>query len=300
MTSEALTVLKQMISGGGIDFSADVPTLREKFNGMLESLPVDDEAVITLRRVGAIPGCWVTARAAGVILYLHGGAYVAGTAHGYRGFAARIASRVGASAFVPGYRLAPEHPFPAAVSDSLAAYEGLLGLGYPSSQIAVVGDSAGGGLAVALLLAVKRSGLPQPTCAVSLSPWADLGITGASVEAKAGEDRSLSRAGLNAAACAYLPGAESAAEPEASPIYGDLQGLPPLSVHVGSAEILLDDAVRLARTAGLDQVAAQLKIWPEMVHDWGLFSFMLPEGEQLIQEVAAFIGSHLKAAVAAR
>lgn len=258
MTSGALTALKQMISDGGIDFSADVPTPREKFNGMLESLPADDEAAMTPRRFGTIPGCWVTGCRASVILYLHRGAHVAGTAHGYRGFAAWIASRVGTSVFVPDYRLAPEHPFPAAVSDSLAAYAGLIGLGHPSSQISVVGDLAGGGLAVALLLAVKRSRFPQPACAVSLWPWADLGTSGASVEAKASEDRSLSRPGLNAAARAYLP------------------------------------------TAAVDQVAAQLKIWPGMVHDWGLFSFTLPEGEQLIQEAAVFAGCRLKAAVAAR
>ena len=225
-----------------------------------------------------------------MLLYLHGGAFVIGTAQGYRPLWSAFAKAAGMRGLAIDYRLAPENPFPAAVEDCLAAYRWLLGQGIAPGSIAFVGDSAGGGLVVSTMIAARDAGLPMPAAAVAISPWVDLDCPGDS--GKAAEDPALDREGLVHNAGLYLQGA-AASTPLASPVNADLHGLAPLLIQVGSAEILLDDSVRLAGRAGAAGTAVRLEIWPAMVHVWHMFGFMLSEGREATAGAAAFIGEWL-------
>ena len=222
------------------------------------------------------------------VLYLHGGGFIAGSPAVYRHLAWRIALAVGAQILSPDYRLAPEHPFPAALDDAVAAYEWLLAEGVEPHQIGLIGDSAGGGLAFSLLLRLRDAGRPLPAAVVALSPWTDLALTGASLRRNAKADPMLDVAELPRVARSYLAGVDPR-HPWASPIYGDLKGLPPALIQVGSDEILHDDAARLA--ARLDQAggSALLEIWPRMPHVWHLFAPMLPEARRAIGHIGRFL-----------
>jgi acetyl esterase/lipase len=186
------------------------------------------------------------------------------------------------------YRLAPEHPFPAAVDDALAAYRFLLGRGIRPGRIAIAGDSAGGGLVVAAMLAIRDAGLAQPACGWCISPWLDMEAIGDTMESKAAQDPTVQKAGILDMARMYLNGANPRS-PLAAPIYGDLRGLAPLLIQVGAAETLLDDAIRLAKIAGAADVRVDLQIWPEMIHVWHLFHPELGAGRRAIEEGGAWV-----------
>jgi monoterpene epsilon-lactone hydrolase len=297
MTTAELNQIMGMMAQGKPDFKDDTPKVRADFDGLLASLPVDESIVFETRTIGGIPGVWVSGpqEADSVLLYLHGGAYVVGTPQGYRSLSGNVAREAGTALFSPQYRLAPEHRFPAAVDDALAAYRGLLSEGYDAGSIVVAGDSAGGGLAAALLIAIRDADLPQPAAAWLLSPWADLTCSGTTMRTKAAEDPLLDREGLACKAAEYL-GDAPADSPLASPVAAELQDLAPLLVHVGSNEILLDDAVRLVSRAGAAGTSARLVIGPQMFHDWPLFSFMLSEGRGALAEAGQFLARHLHAA----
>jgi len=218
------------------------------------------------------------------LLYLHGGAYFAGGPRHYRPIAGFFAAR-GFEVFTPAYRLAPRHPFPAALEDALAAYEALAGRGGP---IALAGDSAGGGLALALMLARRDAGLLLPVAAALFSPWTDLSVTGASARENEGRDPLFTRRMLKIAARAYLAGAK-ADDPRASPLCGDLTGLPPLLLHAGEDELLRDDAVRLAERGQACGVTARLVLWPEVPHCWQLAAGLMEEARASLGEAAAFL-----------
>jgi acetyl esterase/lipase len=222
------------------------------------------------------------------VLYLHGGGYIAGSPAVYRHLAWRIALAVGAQVLSPDYRLAPEHPFPAALDDAVATYEWLLAEGIEPQQIGLVGDSAGGGLAFSLLLRLRDAGRPLPAGVVALSPWTDLALTGASLRRNAHADPMLDVAELPRVARSYLAGVDPR-HPWASPIYGDLKGLPPALIQVGSDEILRDDATRLAARLDLAGGSARLEIWPRMPHVWHLFAPMLPEARRAIGHIGNFL-----------
>jgi acetyl esterase/lipase len=226
------------------------------------------------------------------LFYLHGGAYVAGSAQGYRGLAAELGRAAGVRLFSADYRLAPEHPFPAAVDDGVAAYRALLDRGFDPSRLVVAGDSAGGGLTLAVLVALRDGGAPLPAAALLISPWADLGCDSESIAAKAVEDPALTAESLRASAARYLAGTDPR-HPLASPCFADLTGLPPLLIQVGSAEILLDDAVRVARAAGAAGVDVRLEIWPQMIHVWHAFGFMLSAGRRAIAEAGTFLSARM-------
>jgi epsilon-lactone hydrolase len=215
------------------------------------------------------------------VLYLHGGGYVIGSLDSHRHLAAEAGRAARARTLAIDYRLAPEHPFPAAVDDTLAAYRFLLANGVPSGGITVAGDSAGGGLVVAAMLAIRDAGLPQPACGWTISPWVDMEAIGDSMIGKAATDPTVQKAGILDMAKHYLNGADPRS-PLAAPIYGDLRGLAPLLIQAGAAETLLDDAVRLAQVAGAADVAVDLQIWPEMIHVWHVYYPELAAGRRAI------------------
>ena len=239
---------------------------------------------------GGVSAEWSVADGAAedkVILYLHGGGYVMGSAGSHRDVTGRLSKASGARVLSLNYRLAPEHPFPAPVDDATAAYRWLLSQGINPSNIAIAGDSAGGGLALATLLALRDAGDPLPAAGVGISPWVDMEGTGESMTTRAAVDPVVQKEGLLEMAKLYLGDADPK-NPLAAPLHANLAGLPPLLIHVGDAETLLDDSIRIterARKAGVD---VTLKIWDEMPHVWHLFAPILPEGQQAIEEIGAF------------
>jgi monoterpene epsilon-lactone hydrolase len=245
--------------------------------------------------IGGVAGEWAKSdnNGAGTLLYLHGGGYFACSPRTHRSITGAYALR-GFSVFVPDYRLAPEMPFPAALEDALAVYRAMLA-DTPANALAIGGDSAGGGLALATLLAAKAAGLPMPSCALLFSPWTDLAGTGASVVTNARRDSMLYAPKLPDAAGAYLNGA-APENPLASPHYGDLTGLPPLLIQVGAPEILLDDSTRLAARAQAAGVVVDLSIWDNLPHVWQFSHMFLPEARQAMDQAANFAKGHLASA----
>jgi monoterpene epsilon-lactone hydrolase len=222
------------------------------------------------------------------ILYVHGGGYVIGSLDSHRHLVAEAGRAANAVALALDYRLAPEHPFPAAVDDAVAGYRFLLAQGFKPERIAIGGDSAGGGLVVAAMVAIRDAGIAQPGCGWCLSPWIDMEGIGESMESKSAADPMVQKVGLLDMARLYLNGADPRS-PLAAPLYADLTGLGPLLIQVGAAETLLDDAIRLAQRAGAADVRVDLQVWPEMVHVWPLFHPELKAGKRAIDAAGAYI-----------
>lgn len=247
--------------------------------------------------VNGLPAEWITARNATdrVILFLHGGGYVSGSPRTHRALTAELARVTHGRLLAPAYRLAPESPYPAAVEDAWNVYWWLLTQGVPASRIVVMGDSAGGGLAIALLLALRDAGLPLPAAAVGLSPWVDLAMTGATLEANAPTDY-INANVLRASARMYLEDRLPQETPLASPLYADLCGLPPLLIQAGSVEMLLDDARRLAAAAQAAGVDVTLEVWDHMIHVWHFFYRVAPGARQAVDHIADFVARHVPVA----
>jgi acetyl esterase/lipase len=222
------------------------------------------------------------------ILYLHGGGYVIGSPNTHRALAGEVSRAAQAAVLLLDYRLAPEHPFPAAVEDGVAAYQWLLAQGVVPTQSAIAGDSAGGGLTVATLLSARDRGLPLPGVAVCISPWTDMTCANPSYTTRADADPIVTMDSITQMARFYLQETDPK-HPLASPNYADLQGLPPLLIHVGTDEVLFDDAVRLDAKARADGVDSTLEVWDDMIHVWHAFHPMLPEGKRGIERVGAFL-----------
>jgi acetyl esterase/lipase len=229
----------------------------------------------------------------GALMYLHGGGYVIGSLDSHRHLVAEAGSACGVAALALDYRLAPEHPFPAAVDDALAGYRFLLGRGIAPGRIAIAGDSAGGGLVVSAMVAIRDAGLPQPACGWCISPWVDMEAAGETMTSRAASDPTVQRAGILDMARLYLNGADPRS-PLASPIHADLEGLAPLMIQVGACETLLDDALALAKVAGAADVRVDLQIWPEMIHVWHLFHPELKAGLKAIETGGGFVRSMLR------
>jgi acetyl esterase/lipase len=226
------------------------------------------------------------------ILYLHGGAYIAMSPVTHRSLTSRLASWSNARLFALDYRLAPEHRFPAALDDAVAAYRALIASGTPSWRIVVAGDSAGGGLTLALLLALRDAGDALPAAAVLFSPWTDLAATGASIVGNDEADPLFHGAWVARQAMHYL-GPTPATNPLASPVHGDLTGLPPLLIQVGDCEVLLDDSRRVTENAKHAGVPVTLRVWHAVTHGWQIFAPILPEGRDALREAAGFIKAAL-------
>jgi monoterpene epsilon-lactone hydrolase len=238
-----------------------------------------------------VPGEWVIPSGASpsrVIYFLHGGGYSLGSLDSYRAFVARLAVAASARAFHIDYRLAPEHKFPAAVEDALAGYRWLIDRGIAPRSIVLAGDSAGGGLSVALLVALRDARDRLPAAAVLLSPWTDLAFTGASLRTRANADPIFGPTGNSTRLVERYLGELDPRTPLASPLYADLRGLPPLLIHVGTDEMILDDSTRLADRARAAGVEVTLKIWPGLWHVFQMIPF-LPESGQSLGEIGAFI-----------
>jgi acetyl esterase/lipase len=296
VSREQLEIIVGMLrQGGGVDLAQPAPVARKQFQEMLARIPEPEGVSFEVVDAGGVPGFWSSGGGDGVLLYLHGGGYVIGDAFSYRPLWSGLARASGARGLAIDYRLAPEHPFPAAVEDAVKAYRWLLGQGHAPERIAFAGDSAGGGLTVAAMVRARDEGLPMPAAGFAISPWVDLAQSGGSITAKAAEDPSLTVEGLRNCARQYLAG-KSADQALASPIHADLRGLPPLLIHVGSAEILMDDAVRLAGAAGAAGVQVRLEVWPYMPHVWHGFAFMLDEGLEATQQAGAWLKARLAAA----
>jgi monoterpene epsilon-lactone hydrolase len=296
MSAQELESVITMLRNSAPDLVAPPPKARENFEAMLAGIPIAGDVVFDTATVGGIPARWATAPGVSkdrVVLYLHGGGYLLGSSLGYRPLFSALARAAGARGLAIDYRLAPESPFPAAVDDAVSGYRGLLDLGIAPGAIAVAGDSAGGGLTVAMLVAARDAGLPMPAAGIAISPWADLECTGASMSSKAADDPTLNREGMVAIASVYLNGA-SPRNALASPLYANLAGLPPLLIQVGSAEVLMDDATRLAARAGESDVEVQLEIWARMPHVWHLFADALSEGREAIDRAGSFAAAQFQ------
>ncbi len=223
-----------------------------------------------------------------VILFLHGGGYVSGSIKSHRHMIAEAGRQSKARTLALAYRLAPEHPFPAALEDALAGYRFLLSSGFDPAGITLAGESAGGGLAVATLVSLRDAGDPLPARAWCSSPWVDLTMSGSTMTSKAAVDPLIQRDYLTELAGAYLHGADPLS-PLVSPIHADLRGLPPMLIQVGSAETLLSDSMALASRAGETDVRVTLQVWPEMIHAWHLFHPQLAAGREALAEVGRFV-----------
>lgn len=295
-SNEFDTILQMLRAMPVIDPNADVATLRQGMEGMTAAMPAPEGMSATPVDAGGVPAEWVTmpgARDDRALLYLHGGGYVIGSINTHRALAGRLSRELNARVLIIDYRLAPEHPHPAAVDDAVAAYRFLRAEGLAASSITIAGDSAGGGLTVATLLALRDAGDELPAAGACLSPWFDLAGTGESNTTKADEDPVVNMPGLVRMAGMYLNGRKAQDEPTASPLFSDPKGLPPLLIQVGDVEVIRDDSTRFAEKAKQAGVAVEIEVWPEMVHVWQAFGDMVPESKDAVEKIGRFLGAHL-------
>ena len=298
MSEQQRAALDATLRKAPIDPRSDVAALRSGFEELMRRIPVAGDIRKTRTSVGGVDAIEVTVGgtdSTNVILYFHGGVYVIGSAESSVPLVADLARRTGARVISVDYRLAPENPYPAAVEDARAAYGGLLSQGVDPGDIAVAGESAGGGLAVAALLTLKGAGMPMPSSAFVMSPWVDLTLSGSTIIDKQDVDATLTAEGLRLRVGDYVVGAE-ASDPHISPIFGDLRGLPPMLIQVGSHEILLSDAIRLAERAAKDDVAVTLEVVPGVPHVFQAFAAALDEGDAAMSRAAEFLNEHFAGA----
>jgi len=292
MASDELAVVNQLLDA--VDLGAG--TLEERRATMNSfGSDVGDRAEVTPVDAGGVPGEWVVAPEADddrVILYLHGGGYCMGSPSSHRRLVAALSTEARARVLSLDYRLAPEHPYPAAVEDAVTAYRWLLAQGVPAGRIAISGDSAGGGLTLATLLALRDAGDPLPAAAVPLSAWSDVEGTGETMRTKANVDRMVNLDGLKEMADWYANGGDMR-QPHMSPLHGDFSGIPPLLLQVGGAEVLLDDTLRVAERAKAAGVDVTVEVWDDMPHVFQAFTGLLPEADQAIAKMGEFLKSHM-------
>jgi epsilon-lactone hydrolase len=287
-------ILRQSAFPADIDLNEQRRLLRE----LISAQPLPADVTVTAAALGGVPTAEITVDGVEprhVVLYFHGGVYVLGDAFQAAGLASQVGRRTRAKVISVDYRLAPEHPYPAALGDALAAYEALLRGGTAPSDIAFAGESAGGGLAIATLVNARDHGLPQPAAAFVMSPYADLTLAGATMETKSKADPLLSREALQARVTDYTSG-QDAALGLISPVFADLSGLPPLIIQAGTHEVLLDDAVRLARQAATADVRVTLDITPGVPHVFQAYYPILDEAAAALDRAGQLLSAHLAGA----
>ena len=292
MSDPEITALREQLASR--QRSDDYRQMRKDLDALGLAFGHAADVAIEKTVANGVPAEWTTTPNAArdtALLYFHGGGYVIGSINTHRALAGRISRAAKARVLVIDSRLAPEHPHPAAVEDAVAAYRWMLQQGLQASRIAVSGDSAGGGLTVAALVAIRDANLPMPAAGAPISPWVDMEGIGDSMTSKSAADPIVQKEGLLNMARAYL-GGKHPRTPLAAPLYADLSGLPPLLIQVGTAETLLDDASRLAERAKKAGVDVSYEPWDNMVHVWHLFAPMLDEGKQAIDGIGAFVQKH--------
>lgn len=265
---------------------------RANYTRFLQSLGSAEGTRSTDVDMGGVPGVMVEPESGPatdrVLMYFHGGGYLYGSAAGYVNIGALFAKKLRAKVFLPDFSLAPEHPFPRPVDDSVAAYRWLLDQGHAPERLGLAGDSAGGALTVSVMTRARKHGLPLPAAGVSVSPWANLEHTGASMSTREGLDPVVAKEQLNILARAVLQG-QLPNDPEASPVFADVRGLPPILVQVGENEVMLSDVIRLASHLAENRVATTLEVWPGLFHCWPLFAGILPEAEEAVDHAVHFL-----------
>ena len=291
MTAKQREMVDKLLRNAPFDLGGDVDAQRPLLEQMLTSQPLPADVRVTPGDLGGIPVIFIDiadVEPRGIIFHIHGGGFALGSAGGSAGLASSLARKTGMRAVSVDYRLAPEHPYPAALQDVTAAYRALAGQAGSAGHIVVSGESAGGNLAIELLIAGQAEGLTMPAAALLLSPMTDLTVTGSSYSGKAHADPAISAQAIRTRAADYLAGADPA-DPRVSPLYADLTGLPPLLIQAGSHEVLLDDATRLAARAAADDVAVILDITPGVPHVFQAFAALLDEGDAALNRAARFI-----------
>ncbi|WP_428029195.1 alpha/beta hydrolase [Ancylobacter sp.] len=264
---------------------------RQRMDDICAIDPPPDDVPFTPVDIAGLPAEWSLAPgsdATRVLLYFHGGGYCSGSLRSHRAMVGALGKQAGIRTLAVGYRLAPEHPYPAALDDALAAWRFLRSQGYAPETIAIGGDSAGGNLTLATLIALREAGEAMPAAAWLVSPWTDLTMSGATLDSKAAVDPLISRDYLVGLAQAFLAG-RAANDPAVSPLFADLAGLPPTLVQVGSSEGLLDDAVSIARALGAAEVPVVLEVWPQMIHAWMVWAARLADGRAGLANAAGWL-----------
>jgi acetyl esterase/lipase len=295
VASEELVNVIAVLRARPVAEGATVQEMRSGMELLVGAVPLPDGTVCEPLDVDGVPAEWVTApgaRADQAVLYLHGGGYAIGSIGTHRGLAAQISHKAGVRVLLIDYRLAPEHPHPAAVDDAVTAWRWLLAQGFEPSRLAISGDSAGGGLTFATLIALRDAGDPLPACAAPISPWVELEAVSDSHTTRAEADPMVGSDGLKLMADWYLNGLD-ARTPLAAPLHADLSGLPPIFVQVGDAEVLLDDATRIVEKAKAAGVDATCEVIPEGIHVLHAFAPLVPEANDAIDRLAAFLRQHL-------
>jgi acetyl esterase/lipase len=291
--SDGIKLIRELLATSPSTDQMALAERRAYFDSLSEQFPTSPDVKVEQATANDISAEWVEApdvRQDAVILYLHGGGYIVGSPLSHRHLVAEIGRAARMRALAIDYRLAPEHPCPAAVEDAVSAYRWLLDRGIEPRRIVIAGDSAGGGLTVATLVSLRDQNIRLPGAGVCISPWADLTMSAESYATKAAIDPMVTRDQLQMMASAYLAGVDPKS-PLASPVFADLRGLPPLLIQVGSDEVLLDDSLLLAARANSAGVDCTLEISEEMVHVWHFFHPMLKEGKEAIGRIAEFINS---------
>ncbi|WP_194906723.1 alpha/beta hydrolase [Catenulispora rubra] len=295
MTQQQREALDAIFRNGPLDIGGDPAAQREVFTGMLTSRPLPDDVILTPSVIGGVPVLEIGIDGVdpvGTLVWFHGGFYVLGSPRTSAALASDVARRTGMKVISVDYRLAPEHPYPAALDDAVAVYRAILAAaeGRDLGRLAVVGESAGAGLAAALLIAARDQGLAMPAAGVLFSPYADLTLSGDSMKTKAGVDPSFTAEAIARRAADYVGGADPA-DPLISPVFADLHGLPPLLIQVGTHELLLEDAIRLADRAAAADVAVSLEVTPGVPHLFQAFAAMLDEGDAALVRVTDFLAT---------
>jgi len=270
---------------------------RRRLDEVGSTWPVADDVRVEPVDLGGIPGEWSTVPGSDVskvLVFLHGGGYCSGSILSHRRLVTEAGRRAGRRTLAVGYRLAPEHAFPAALEDALKAWRFLRDRGFAARDIAIGGDSAGGGLTVVLMSHLRDAGMELPGCAWLVSPWTDLAMTGSTLATKESVDPLIHEGYLRELADAYVPGAMDRKDPRVSPLYANLSGLPPMLIQVGSDETLLADATRLAAAAGAADVPVTLEVWPHMIHAWPVWNARLEPGREALAHAGAFIRQHTR------
>lgn len=301
MGSQDIKTVRMLLAAVRGQDQPPLSELRARYDGISAMFSLPDGVTFEKIDAGGVPAerlCGRSSLAGRTILYLHGGGYAIGSPVSHRHVAGALVDAAEATLVVPDYRLAPEHKYPCAIHDALAAYSWLLDGGQDPKQLIIAGDSAGGGLALATMISVRNQGLPLPAAAVLISPWVDLAGTGATLDTLQARDPVVQKAGLLDMATYYL-GERDPRTPLASPLYADLTGLPPLLIQVGTEEVLLDDSLRLNHRAREQGVSTTLEVWDEMIHVWHFFHPQLQEGREAIGRVGDYIREHVAAPRAA-